>query len=58
MAPEVIKMKNADTFTLKSDVYAYGIVLFEIFAQQLPYRKNDQDNLAISQNDSVSISSL
>ena len=39
MAPEVIRMKEADSFTFKSDIYAYGIVLFEIFAQQLPYRK-------------------
>lgn len=45
MAPEVIRMKEADSFTFKSDIYAYGIVLFEIFAQQLPYRKNNTGGL-------------
>ena len=45
MAPEVIRMKDADSFTFKSDIYAYGIVLFEIFSQELPYRKNNSRDL-------------
>lgn len=38
-------MKDADSFTFKSDIYAYGIVLFEIFSQELPYRKNNSRDL-------------
>jgi len=45
MAPEIIRMKDAESFTFKSDVYAYGIVLYEIFSRELPYRKGDKNSL-------------
>ena len=37
MAPEVIKMKTDSPYTFRSDVYAFGIVLYELFSGQLPY---------------------
>lgn len=61
MAPEVIRQnfKNEDTFTFKSDIYAYGVVLFELFAQQLPYRKGDKNSVGnLFENQPVSIETL
>jgi B-Raf proto-oncogene serine/threonine-protein kinase len=37
MAPEVIRMQDSNPYTFQSDVYAFGVVMFELFAQQLPY---------------------
>ena len=37
MAPEIIVCKTADSFGFKSDVYAFGIVLYELLSKQLPY---------------------
>uniref|UniRef100_A0A8C4QFJ5 non-specific serine/threonine protein kinase n=1 Tax=Eptatretus burgeri TaxID=7764 RepID=A0A8C4QFJ5_EPTBU len=37
MAPEVIRMRQSDPYSYQSDVYAYGIVLFELLARHLPY---------------------
>jgi len=31
MAPEVIRMKQDNPYSFQSDVYAFGIVLFELF---------------------------
>jgi len=36
-APEVIRMEEDNPYTFHSDVYAYGIVLYELFSGLLPY---------------------
>lgn len=46
MAPEVIRMQEDNPYSFKSDVYAYGIVLFELLALQLPYSHiNNKDQI-------------
>ena len=43
MAPEIMTHKFSDTsnpYTRKSDVYAFGVVLFEIFTRELPFNQN------------------
>lgn len=46
MAPEVIRMKEEQPFTFYSDVYAFGVVLFEMFSGQLPYKSiNNRDQV-------------
>lgn len=37
MAPEVIRMKDENPYSFQSDVYAFGVVLYELFSGQLPY---------------------
>jgi B-Raf proto-oncogene serine/threonine-protein kinase len=37
MAPEVIRMQVDNPYSFQSDVYAFGIVMFEMLAMQLPY---------------------
>ncbi|KAI0978002.1 hypothetical protein GJ496_000438 [Pomphorhynchus laevis] len=37
MAPEVIRMDVKDPYTCWSDIYAFGVILFEIGSQSLPY---------------------
>lgn len=38
MAPEIIRMQGGNPYTFKSDVYAFGIVLFELSSGRLPYQ--------------------
>ncbi|XP_065845058.1 serine/threonine-protein kinase A-Raf-like isoform X2 [Oscarella lobularis] len=38
MAPEVIRMQDSTPYTTKSDVYAFGIVVYELVTQTLPYQ--------------------
>ncbi|XP_029164416.1 raf homolog serine/threonine-protein kinase Raf-like [Nylanderia fulva] len=46
MAPEVIKMQEKQPYSFKSDVYAFGIVLFELLAGELPYSHvNNKDQI-------------
>uniref|UniRef100_A0A8C3PBW7 non-specific serine/threonine protein kinase n=1 Tax=Chrysemys picta bellii TaxID=8478 RepID=A0A8C3PBW7_CHRPI len=45
MAPEVIRMQDSSPYSFQSDVYAYGVVLFELTTNSLPYghvRSRDQ----------------
>ncbi|XP_065177897.1 serine/threonine-protein kinase A-Raf-like [Sycon ciliatum] len=37
MSPEVIKMKVSDPYTEKSDVYAFGIICYELITLSLPF---------------------
>ncbi|XP_017772190.1 PREDICTED: raf homolog serine/threonine-protein kinase phl [Nicrophorus vespilloides] len=37
MAPEITRMKDDNPYSFKSDVYAFGIVMFEMLTMQLPY---------------------
>lgn len=46
MAPEVIRMQEENPYSYQSDVYAFGVVLFELLAGQLPYSNiNNKDHI-------------
>lgn len=45
MAPEVITQKVPDPYTQKSDVYSYGVVLYELFTGLLPYQRKEQNTV-------------
>lgn len=47
MAPEVITQKVNDPYTQKSDVYSYGVVLYELFTGLLPYQHKEQNAVII-----------
>ncbi|KAI6229635.1 Non-specific serine/threonine protein kinase [Aphelenchoides besseyi] len=37
MAPEIIRMRTPNPYSFLSDVYAFGICLYELLSSQLPY---------------------
>lgn len=46
MAPEVIRMQEDNPYSFQSDVYAFGIVFYEMLALQLPYNNiNNKDQI-------------
>ncbi|XP_012547726.2 raf homolog serine/threonine-protein kinase Raf isoform X2 [Bombyx mandarina] len=46
MAPEVIRMEEPAPYTFHSDVYSYGVVLYELMAGELPYSHlNNKDQI-------------
>ncbi|XP_018109664.1 B-Raf isoform X4 [Xenopus laevis] len=46
MAPEVIRMQDNNPYSFQSDVYAFGIVLYELMTGQLPYSNiNNRDQI-------------
>lgn len=45
-APEVIRMQDKNPYSFQSDVYAFGIVLYELMTGQLPYLNiNNRDQV-------------
>lgn len=46
MAPEVIRMQDENPYSFQSDVYAFGIVSYELLTGQLPYTHlNNKDQI-------------
>ncbi|XP_066580840.1 serine/threonine-protein kinase B-raf isoform X1 [Amia ocellicauda] len=46
MAPEVIRLQDKNPYSFQSDVYAFGIVLYELMTGQLPYSNiNNRDQI-------------
>lgn len=46
MAPEIIRMDEQNPYSFQSDVYAFGVVLYEQLAEALPYGKiNNRDQI-------------
>jgi serine/threonine protein kinase len=48
MAPEIINPRGSQPYTVYSDVFAFGIILFEMFAGEMPYATRFQSLFAFS----------
>uniref|UniRef100_A0A8B9HIE2 non-specific serine/threonine protein kinase n=1 Tax=Astyanax mexicanus TaxID=7994 RepID=A0A8B9HIE2_ASTMX len=49
MAPEVIRLQDKNPYSFQSDVYAFGIVLYELMSGALPYSNiNNRDQILAS----------
>lgn len=42
MAPEILQNKVDPDMSTKLDVYSFGIIMHEVFFEELPYRTNDE----------------
>ncbi|XP_039251469.1 serine/threonine-protein kinase B-raf-like isoform X2 [Styela clava] len=49
MAPEIIRMQGGNPYSFKSDVYAFGIVLYELSSGKLPYQHIGSRDLILFQ---------
>ena len=56
MAPEICSIRtqqleneDGDVYSQKSDVYAYGVMLYEMFARRLPFRNIDNAMIILFQ---------
>lgn len=46
-------MQDSNPYTFQSDVYAYGVVLFELMSGSLPYSNiNNRDQVQFSERES------
>lgn len=45
MAPEIIRMMVESPYTFASDMYAFGVVLYELGTGSLPYQDKHQDQI-------------
>jgi serine/threonine protein kinase len=42
MAPEAMKSERGESYTEKGDVYSFGVIMYELFFERLPYSSPDE----------------
>ena len=45
MAPEVFEISGTASYDKRADVYSFGIILWELWTQQLPYQGDDEEGI-------------